>query len=158
MNLRLVRNRIFTSMLALGFVGATFAMGARSASAQSITVTTPFPFCMNNQAFPTGTYAIHPTVAVDPFNSRCESEEAKSCSPYARKIRDRNSSETGPMWNVGGVTFRNSEGVHTLKAVYDPISDLSACEFKGGVPDHQSRNEHNCATKDYIARSSSAGK
>ena len=51
MNFRLLRDRVFTSMLALGFVCAMFAMGARSVSAQSLTVTTPFPFCVNNQLF-----------------------------------------------------------------------------------------------------------
>ena len=152
MNFRLVRNRIFTSMLALGIVGATFAMGACSASAQSITVTTPFPFCINNQAFPRGTYRFIP-LSQWVLSIRDVNRESEELFPVRPEVRDRKSSETGPMWNVGGVTFRNSQGVHTLKAVYDPISDLSF-EF----PIHDSREGHNCATKDYIARSSSAGK
>lgn len=152
MNLRLVRNRIFTSMLALGIVGVTFAMGARPASAQSITVTTPFPFCINNQAFPRGTYRFIP-LSQWVLSIRDVNGENEELFPVRPEVRDRKSSETDPMWNVGGVTFRNSHGVHTLKAVDDPISDLSF-EF----PIHHSREEHNCATKDYTARSSSAGK
>lgn len=152
MNLRLVRNRIFTSMLALGLVGATFATGARSASAQSITVTTPFPFCINDQAFPRGTYRFT-TVSEWILSVRDVNGENEELFPVHPEARNREDSQTGPMWNVGGVTFRTAQGVHTLKAVYDPTSDVSF-EF----PIHHSQEEHNCATKDYIARRSLAGK
>lgn len=152
MNLRHVRNRIFTSMLALGFVGATFAIGARSASAQSITVTTTFPFCVNNQAFPRGTYQFTPLsqwiLSIRDVNG--VSEEFFTVRP---EFSNREGSQIDPMWKVGGVTFRNSTGVRTLQAVYDPISDRSLV-----FPVQHSRNQHNCAAQDYIARSRSGGK
>src|ERR1700678_1769648 len=56
MNLRNLSHRIVSSMLALGMIGILAGLGAHSASAQSITATTPFPFCVNNQAYPMGTY------------------------------------------------------------------------------------------------------
>lgn len=152
MNLRLVRNRTFTSMLTLGIVGAMFAMGTRSASGQSITVTTPFPFCINNQSFPSGTYRFTP-VSEWILSIRDVNNKSEELFPVRPEVRNREGSQAGPMWKVGGVTFRNSQGVHTLEAVYDPTSDVSF-EF----PIHNSREEHNCATKDYIARRGSAGK
>ena len=153
MNQRLLLDHIFTSILTLGFVGAMLAMGARPVSAQSITVTTPFPFCVNNQAFPRGTYRFTPLsqwiILIRDVNG--ESEEL---FPVRPESRHREGSQTDPMWTVGGVTFHNSQGVRTLEAVYDPISDRSF-EF----PVQHSPNQHNCAAKDYIDRSySSAGR
>lgn len=163
MKFRLVRDRIFTSMLALGFVGATFAMGARSVSAQSLTVATPFPFCVDNQAFPKGTYAFTP---LDHWILSIRNVNGGSARLFLTYPKDRNDNgwtTAAAAMKRGGVTFRDSEGVQTLKAVYDPSSDVSLelpeqGVLKGGVPDHQSPNEHNCATKAYIARNSSAGK
>jgi hypothetical protein len=51
MNLRNLRDRIVSSMLAIGVVGSLVGLGSHSVSAQSITATMPFPFCVNNQAY-----------------------------------------------------------------------------------------------------------
>lgn len=153
MNLRHVRNRIFTSMVALGFVCAILAMGARPASAQSITVTTPFPFCVNNQVFPRGTYRFTPQ-SQWLLSIRNVSGGPEELFPVRPGDRERQGSVTGPMGKVGGVIFRNSGGVQMLNAVYDPVLDLSL-EFPG----HHSPNQHNCTAKDYTLRSyNSAGK
>jgi hypothetical protein len=152
MILRLVRNRIFTSMLALGVVGATLGMDARSASAQSITVTTSFPFCVNNQAFPRGTYRFTP-LSQWILSIRDVNGENEELFPVRPEFSNREGSQIDPMWNAGGVTFRTSDGVRTLQAVYDPISDRNLV-----FPVQHSRNQHHCAAQDYIARSRSGEK
>lgn len=121
MNLRLVRNRIFTSTLALGLVGATFGMDARSASAQSITVTTPFPFCVNNQAFTKGTYAFTP---LDHWILSIRNVNGGSAQLFLTYPKDRNDNSRATAdaaMKRGGVTFRNSEGVQTLKRFMTPV-------------------------------------
>jgi hypothetical protein len=155
MNLRHARNHIFTSMSALAFVWSTMGVGARSVSAQSITVTTPFSFCVNNQAFPEGTYRFTP---VDEWllsirNVNGGSEQLFLAHPVDR---DRGNRATTAAMELGGVTFRNFEGVRTLTSVYDPGSDVSyelpeEGVMKGTDPDHQSPNEESCAANGHTA-------
>ena len=124
MNLRNLFNRFVSSTLALGIVGGLAGLGAHSVSAQSITVTTPFPYCVNKQAFPRGTYRFTHTsqwlLSIQDVNGVGESlflvrPEAGGPEGMA----------SGPVGSVGGATFRTIRGLRELKEVNEPGSDVT---------------------------------
>jgi hypothetical protein len=124
MNFRNLSNRIVSSTLALGIVGGLAGLGAHSVSAQSMTVTTPFPYCVNNQAFPRGTYQF---THVSPW--LLSIQDVKGGSEKLFLVRPEGGGPqglaSGPAESVGGATFRMIQGLRELKAVNEPGSNLT---------------------------------
>ncbi|MFZ0305228.1 MAG: hypothetical protein WAL75_21235 [Terracidiphilus sp.] len=161
MKLTNVRTRVLTSILTLGLVGATLVAGTGSVSAQSITVTTPFPFCVSNHAFPKGTYLFTP---VDGWLLSIRNVNGGSEQLFLAHPEDlnMNSRSTAAAMKRGGVTFRNLEGVRTLEEVSDPGSGVAFELPEHGVstgkaPAHQSPNEHACGARGTARSYNSAG-
>jgi hypothetical protein len=124
MNLRNLRDRIVSSMLAIGVVGGFVGLGSHSVSAQSITATMPFPFCVNNQAYPMGKYRLS---LISPWllsirNVNGGGERLFQVYPVAGAPQVRVS---GPVGSADGVTFSNFRGLRELRAVHEAGSDVT---------------------------------
>jgi hypothetical protein len=135
MNLRNLCDRVVSSTLALGIAGSLAGLGAPSASAQSITATMPFPFCVNNQAYPMGAYRL------------------TLLSPWLLSIRNVNGGgerlfqvhpgpgaqqgvSGGSVRSVDGVTFSDFQGLRQLKAVHDAGSHVTFELIGQRIPRH----------------------
>ena len=109
MKIRNLFNRFASSMLALSIVGSLAGLGTHSVSAQSILVTTPFPFCVNNQAYPKGSYRFtllsHWILSVRNVNG-----EQERMFPVGPKDGGAQGLVSGPMGSAAGVTFRSFPG------------------------------------------------
>jgi hypothetical protein len=140
MNLRHSTNRIASPMLALFFGASLLGLCARSVSAQSITVTTPFPFCVNKQAYPSGTYRFTPIsewlVSIHNVNGTDESFFVARPDPDGPRA-----SAIGPAENVGGLKFQTLNGIRELVAVYVPSADASL-ELSGPNPRKDNSTTH----------------
>jgi hypothetical protein len=124
MKIRDLSNRLTSSMLALGMVGSLAGLGAHTVSAQSIVVTTPFPFCVNSQAYPKGSYRFtllsHWLLSVRNVNG-----EQQRLFRLGPKDGGTQGSVSGPMGSAGGVTFRSFQGFKELDTVHEPVSGLT---------------------------------
>ncbi len=133
MNLRNLRDRIVSSMLAPGIVGSVVVLGAHSVSAQSITATTPFPFCVNNQAFPMGQYRL---TLISPWllsirNVNGGGERLFQVHP---EVGGPQGLASGQVGSVDGVTFSIFQGFRELKAVHEAGSDVNFELIGQGIP------------------------
>ncbi len=118
MNMRNLCSRIISSMLAPGIVGSLVGLGAHSVSAQSITVTTPLPYCVNNHEYPRGTYRF--TLVSEWLLSIRNMNGGGESLFLVHPEVDREQGLT-----TGGLTFRTFQGFRELKAVHEPGSDLN---------------------------------
>jgi hypothetical protein len=121
MNIRNLRNRFASSMLALGIVGTHVGLGAHSVSAQSITVTTPFSFCVNHQAYPKGEYRFT-LISQWILSIQNVNGEDESFFQIRRKDGSARGLASGPMASAGGVTFRTFQDIEELQTVHEPGS------------------------------------
>jgi hypothetical protein len=118
MNLRNLRDRIFRTMLVFGIVATIFGLNAYSASAQSITVTTPFPYCVDHQAYPRGTYRFtllsQRLLSIRDVNGGGESlflvrpEDRVPLGSVPERVR-----------SADGLTFRTQQGIRELQGIYE---------------------------------------
>jgi hypothetical protein len=158
MNIRNLRARIVSSILALGIVVSLVGLGANSSLAQSITVTTPFSFCVNNQAYPKGRYEFtHISQWV--LSIRNVNERDKSFFLIHPDDRVARGSTSDPVGSVSGLTFRTSQGFQELQAVHGPGFDFSVQLAGQMTPRDKSKNRGtpkpmNCFTE----RSSTRGR
>ena len=124
MKIRNLSNRLASLMLALSIVGSLAGLGTHSVLAQSILVTTPFPFCVNNQAYPKGSYRFtllsHWILSVRNVNG-----EQERMFPVGPKDGGAQGLVSGPMGSAGGVTFRSFQGFKELDTVHEPVSGLT---------------------------------
>ena len=105
-------------ILVAGSIGSVLALGAKTATAQAITVTTPFAFSAGSQSYPAGTYQ---------FTLLSEwSLSIRNVKGGGEKFFAVHPEETGPLDSQGSLTFRNSEGHRSLQAVYVPGTDIAA--------------------------------
>jgi hypothetical protein len=124
MNLKHLCDRIVSSMLALGIGGCLVGLGAHSASAQSITVTTPFPYCVNNQAYPRGEYKFN-LITEWLLSIRSVDGGGESLFQVQPEVGVSQGLASGPEGSAGGVTFRAFQGFRELQSVHAPGSDLT---------------------------------
>jgi hypothetical protein len=124
MKIRNLSNRFAPSMLALGIVVSFAGMGTHSVLAQSVIATTPFPFCVNNHAYPKGSYRFtllsHWILSIRDENGVGER--------FFRIYPEDGGGQglvSGPMGSAAGVTFRSFQGFKELYAVHDPVSGLT---------------------------------
>ena len=124
MNLKYSLNRISTSVLFLLIGASLLVLPARSASAQSITVTTPFAFCINNHAYPQGTYRFTPVSEwlISIRNVHGTHESFFEAHPETAGPRG---SASRPVQKTGGLTFLTLHGIRSLQTVYVPSADAS---------------------------------
>lgn len=124
MNLRNLCNRILSSMLALGMVGSLMGLGEHSVSAQSITATTPFSFCVNNQAYPSGRYRF---TLVSLWLLSIRNVDGGSGSLFQVYPEDDGAQGLAgsPAGAVSGVTFRTVHGFRKLEAVHEAGTDVT---------------------------------
>jgi hypothetical protein len=113
----------FTSTLAKLILGAVaihgmLALGTQTATAQAITVTTPFAFSAGSQSYPAGTYQF--TLLSD------WSLSIRNVKGGGEKFFTVHPEENGSLGSQGSLTFRNSEGHQNLQAVYVPGTDSTA--------------------------------
>jgi hypothetical protein len=124
MNIRNLRAHIASTILTISLVVGFPGLGTRSALAQSVTVTTPFPFCVNNQAYPKGSYEF--THISQWFLSiRHVNGGGKSLFLVRPEDRDAQGLVTGRVRSAHGVTFHTFQGFRELQAFYDPAADLT---------------------------------
>jgi hypothetical protein len=124
MNLRHLCHRIVSSMLALGVGGLLAGLGTHSASAQSITVTTPFSYCVNNRAYASGEYKF---TLLSQYLLSIRNVNGGGESLFLIRPEDGGdrSLARGPVESLGGVTFRTFQGFKELHAVHEPVSNLT---------------------------------
>ena len=129
MNIRNLCNRFVSSMPAAGLVGALIGLSAHSVSAQSFIVTTPFSFCVNQQAYPKGRYRLtlrsQWILSIQNVNG-----DDEGFFHIRREDGSAQGLASGPMASAGGVTFRTFEGIKDLQTIHEPGSD-SAFELIG---------------------------
>jgi hypothetical protein len=95
-----------------------FALGAHTASAQSIIATVPFAFSAGDQPFPAGTYQ---------FTSLSEwSLSIRNVKGGGEKFFAVHPKQDGSRASRDGIVFHNSEGQKKLEAVYMRESDRGA--------------------------------
>jgi hypothetical protein len=124
MNLRNLCNRIASLMLALCAVGSIVGLGTPSVLAQPITVTTPFPFCVNNQGYPKGSYELTHlsqwVLAIRNVNGGYQS--LFMVRPEDRMSKGATIRSGLPF---GSLTFRTSQGIRELQAIHEPDSSMT---------------------------------
>jgi hypothetical protein len=120
MNIRNLCNRFVSSMLAVGIVGSLAGLGAHSVSAQSITVTTSFPYCVNSHAYPKGKYQFT-LISQGLLSIRDVNGGSEKLFPVHPEFAGAHGLAGAPM---GGLTFRAFQDVRELQAVYEPGSNL----------------------------------
>jgi hypothetical protein len=125
-------HRFAAPMLALGVASATLVLGPQSASAQEITATVPFPFSVDNQQYPAGTYQL--SLTSEWLLSIHNSDGKQSLFP----IRPERSAVQG---SGGGLTFCKCEGHNDLLAVYIPGTGMTA-ELIGPKTARNEMNAH----------------
>jgi hypothetical protein len=109
-------------MPAAGLVGALIGLSAHSVSAQSFIVTTPFSFCVNQQAYPKGRYRLtlrsQWILSIQNVNG-----DDEGFFHIRREDGGAKDLAGGPMASAGGVTFRTFEDIKELQIVHEPGSD-----------------------------------
>jgi len=99
-------------------IGGMLTLGAQTATAQAITVTTPFAFSAGSQSYPPGTYQ---------FTLLSQwSLSIRNVKGGGKRFFAVHPEETGPLNSQGSLTFRNFEGHRNLQAVYVPGTDIAA--------------------------------
>lgn len=109
--------RFVAPMLAIGVGGVVSFLGARSASAQEITVTTRFSFSVDKEQYPAGTYQF--TLIPEGLLSIQNADGKKNIFPIRPGGR-------GPFGSNARLTFYKCEGHNALLAVYIPGTDMTA--------------------------------
>lgn len=124
MNIRNLRAHIVSAMLAISVVVGFSGLGTHSALAQSITVTTPFPFCVNNQAYPKGSYKFT-HISQWLLSIRDVNGGDESLFLIRPEGRVAQGLETGRVRSARGVTFHTFQDLRELQAFQDPDSGVT---------------------------------
>lgn len=124
MTFRNLSTRICSSILTLGIVGSLIGLNAHPVAAESITITTPFPFCVNNQAYPKGRYRFTLVsqwiLSIRDVNG--EDERLFLVEPEADNSQRLSGGLAG---SVSGVTFRIVRGLRQLQQVHEAGADVT---------------------------------
>jgi hypothetical protein len=132
MNLDNLLHRFVAPMLILVVAGGLPVLAPQSASAQEITVTAPFPFSVDNQQYPAGTYQL--TLTSEWLLSIHNAHGNQSLFP----IRPERNVPLGP---GAALTFCKCEGHNDLLAVYIPGIGMTA-ELIGPKTARNEMNAH----------------
>src|SRR6202011_74715 len=121
MNLEKFISTLAKLILGAVAIGGMLALGAQTATAQAITVTTPFAFSAGSQSYPAGTYQF---TLLSQW-SLC----IRNVNGGGQRFVAVHPEETGPLGSQASLTFRNSEGHENLQAVYVPGATSAAGLF-----------------------------
>jgi hypothetical protein len=117
MNLGNLFQRFVAPTVALGVVGGILFVTPQAASAQGITVANQFPFSVDKQQYPAGTYQF--TLESQWLLSIRNADEGyENFFPVHPE-------DSGPLGSHGRLTFYNCEGNQKLQAVYIPGTDVT---------------------------------
>jgi hypothetical protein len=132
MNLEKIISTLAKLILGAVALGGMLALGAQTATAQAITVTTPFAFSAGSQSYPAGTY------------------QFTLLSQWSLSIRNVNGGgekffmvrpeENGAVGLQGGLAFRNSEGHQNLQKVYVPGTRTAADVLPHDASSHRAKS------------------
>ena len=144
MNLGNLSQRLVTPIVTFAVVGVILVMAPQSASAQEITVFNPFPFSVDNQQYPAGTYRLilDSQWLLSIRNTDGGSENYFPMHPV----------DSGPLGSHSRLIFYNCEGHRKLQAVYIPGTEIAA-ELIGpdnatkDIKTHRPRPSVNCLTE-----------
>jgi hypothetical protein len=99
-------------------ISGMLELSTQTATAQSITVTTPFAFSAGSESYPAGTYQ---------FTLLSEwSLSIRNVNGGGEKFFIVRPEETGTLGSHGSLAFRNSEGHQNLQKVYLPGTTTAA--------------------------------
>jgi hypothetical protein len=118
MNLGRLSQCLVTPIVAFPVVGVMLVMAPQSASAQGIIVSNPFPFSVDDQQYPAGTYQF-----------TLESQWLLSIHNAAggnKNFFPIHPDDSGPLGSHSRLTFYNCEGNELLEAVYIPGTGITA--------------------------------
>ena len=133
MNAGNLSHRFVAPVLALAVAGAMLVLGSQSASAQRITVSTPFPFSVDSQHYPAGTYQF--TLISECLLSILKVDRGEE------KVFLIRPEANGPLGAHGGLTFDNSKGHRTLQSVFIPGKAMAA-ELVGNETARNAGKDH----------------
>ena len=132
MNLEKLTSTLAKLILGAVAIGGMLALGAQTATAQAITVTTPFAFSAGSQSYPAGTYQ---------FTLLSQwSLSIRNVKGGGEKFFAVHPEETGTLDSQGSLTFRNSEGHRNLQAVYVPGTDIAADLIQHDPPSNKAKS------------------
>ena len=124
MNIRDLRAHVLSTVLATSVVGGFAGLGTHPVLAQSITVTTAFPFCVNNQAYPKGRYQFT-HVSRWFLSIRDVNGGRESLFLVRPQDHDPHGLATGGVRSAPGVTFHVFDDFTELQAFDDLDSGLT---------------------------------
>ena len=133
MNREKVSHRFTQIVLAIAMASGLLGFSAKTAAAQSIIVTTPFSFSVENQHYAAGTYEF--TLPSDRFLS------IRNVNGGPQEFFLVCPGQDGPLGVRGGVIFQSSNGHRILESVYVPGTDISAVLMEP-KPDGDNVNAH----------------
>jgi hypothetical protein len=118
MNLEKIISTLAKLILGAVAIGGMLALGAQTATAQAITVTTPFAFSAGSESYPAGTYQ---------FTRLSEwSLSIRNVNGGGERFFAVRPEQKIPLRSQGGLAFTKSEGHQSLQAVYVPGTDSTA--------------------------------
>ena len=136
MSFRNLCDRAISSMLGLGIAGIILGLGAHSVSAQSITLTAPFAFCVMNQPYPKGEYELT-FISEWLMSIRNVNGGGERLFLVEPEVAIPQGVPNGSVGSAGGVTFRDVQGVRQLERVHEAGSDLSFELIGDEPPNHK---------------------
>jgi hypothetical protein len=138
MNLERFISTLAKLILGAVAIGGMLASGTQTATAQAITVTTPFAFSAGSQSYPAGTYEF--TRLSEWFltirNVKGGGEKFLAVRPQGKLT----------LKSQGGLTFSNSEGHRNLQAVYVPGTDSAAELFQHDARSQRAKSDLSAAS------------
>lgn len=131
-------------------IGGMLAMGAQTATAQAIIVTTPFAFSAGSQSYPAGTYQFTRLSdwSLSIRNVKEGGERFFSVRPEENKSLGSN----------GSLTFLDSEGHRDLEAVYVPGTDRVAELFPHDPLSRKAKSDASLASTSSASQKLTGGK
>jgi hypothetical protein len=133
MNLERFISTLAKLILGAVALGGMLALGTQTATAQAITVTTPFAFSAGSQSYPAGTYQ---------FTRLSEwSLSIRNVKGGGERFFTVHPEQKIPLRSQGSLAFTNSEGHESLQAVYVPGTDSAAELFQHDARSQKSKSD-----------------
>jgi hypothetical protein len=149
MNLEKFISTLAKLILGAVALGGMLALGTQNATAQAITVTTPFAFSAGSQSYPAGTYQ---------FTRLSEwSLSIRNVNGGGERFFAVRPEEKVPLKSHGGLTFSNSEGHQNLQAVYVPGTDSTAELLQHNLPSKMAKSDMSLASASTSSEKATAG-
>jgi hypothetical protein len=138
------------SILAAVITSGLLALGTQTASAQAITVTTPFAFSAGSQLYPAGTYQ---------FTVKYESSllSIRNVNGGGEKFFMVRPEVSKPLRPHSGLIFHNADGSNNLQAVRVPGTDRVAELTQQEAVSNKSKNHISLAATKMSTKKATVG-